>query len=109
MRLLILGNPTAGRGQSPRIMSTARQRLTALGHGVDVSTPRDRRQLRAEAAAAVRDGVDAVLACGGDGTVHDVVQCLAHSQTALGVLPAGSGDDACAGLGLVSGGGGAGR
>lgn len=38
---------------------------------------------------AVR-GASLVLACGGDGTVHGVVQGLAHSGVALGVVPLGT-------------------
>lgn len=103
MRILILGNPVAGRGRATSMMAAAGQLLHEMGHEVSVRTPADRRQTRAEAARAVHDGVDAVIACGGDGTVHDVVQSLARTHTALGVLPAGSGDDACSGLGLTTG------
>ena len=41
---------------------------------------------------AVRDGVDLVFACGGDGTVMAVVSGLARSDVPLGVLPAGTGN-----------------
>jgi len=41
---------------------------------------------------AVRDGVDLVLACGGDGTVMAVVSGLAGSKVPLGILPAGTGN-----------------
>ncbi|MGV3525540.1 MAG: diacylglycerol/lipid kinase family protein [Candidatus Sericytochromatia bacterium] len=39
---------------------------------------------------AVRDGYDVVLAAGGDGTLNEVVQGLAHSSVTLGVLPVGT-------------------
>jgi diacylglycerol kinase (ATP) len=39
---------------------------------------------------AVDEGLDAVLVAGGDGTINEVVQALAGSETALGYLPYGT-------------------
>src|SRR5690349_5493792 len=41
----------------------------------------------------VADGVDAVVVCGGDGMVHLAVQAVAGTATALGIIPAGTGND----------------
>jgi diacylglycerol kinase family enzyme len=54
------------------------------------------------AGQAVREGFDTVLACGGDGTVHEVVQSLVGTEVALGVVPLGTANALAADLGLVA-------
>ena len=52
------------------------------------------------ALAATRQGYDTVLACGGDGTVHEVLQSLVGTQVALGVVPLGTANALAQNLGL---------
>src|SRR5580704_10257903 len=55
---------------------------------------------KALALAAARQGYDAVLACGGDGTVHEALQVLVGTQVALGVIPLGTANALAQNLGL---------
>jgi diacylglycerol kinase (ATP) len=51
---------------------------------------------------AVLAGYDAVIACGGDGTVHEVIQSLVGTNVALGVIPLGTANALANDLGLMA-------
>jgi diacylglycerol kinase (ATP) len=50
---------------------------------------------------AIDANCDAVVACGGDGTVHEVVQSLVGTNVALGVIPLGTANALASDLGLL--------
>jgi diacylglycerol kinase (ATP) len=50
---------------------------------------------------AMADGLDIVVAVGGDGTVHQALQAVVGTDTALGVVPLGTGNDAANSIGLT--------
>lgn len=52
------------------------------------------------ASAAEREGFDAVVAVGGDGTVNAAARGLLHSRLPLGIIPVGSGNGLARGLGI---------
>src|SRR6204780_4972375 len=43
-----------------------------------------------KARQAILAGCDTVFACGGDGTIHNIIQVLANSSVALAILPMGT-------------------
>jgi YegS/Rv2252/BmrU family lipid kinase len=53
-----------------------------------------------ETRQAVASGCDTIFACGGDGTVHNIVQVLATSSTALAILPIGTANALAHDLGI---------
>lgn len=90
--MLVVWNPSAGLPTSLRPGGSAE----ALGdilerHGVhaEIHEPTDEDAARAIVRAAVADGVEIVVAAGGDGTVHLVAENLLGTDTALGILPLG--------------------
>lgn len=56
--------------------------------------------LRQRVATLTAEGADRIIAIGGDGTVHQVLQGVAGTRTVLGVVPVGTGNDFAAALGL---------
>jgi len=87
---VLLANPLA-RGVDRDAVSRAAELLGLAGRAVR-EVGRDG-PARALAAEAVRAGVECVIAAGGDGTVHQVVQETAGSCSALGVIPLGTSND----------------
>lgn len=53
-----------------------------------------------QAQEAVASGFDTIFVCGGDGTIFQVIQGVAGSQTALGVIPFGTGNVLAQNLGV---------
>lgn len=56
--------------------------------------------LVASARAAVADGIRQIVVVGGDGTINAVVNQLANSEVALGIIPAGTANDLATHLGI---------
>lgn len=91
---LVILNPVAGRGRLRREWPRAADRLRAAGVDFEVAETKAPGDAVALAARAAHE-YDAVVAAGGDGTVHEVVNGMlrAGGRAAFGVLPLGSGDD----------------
>jgi YegS/Rv2252/BmrU family lipid kinase len=53
-----------------------------------------------KARQAVMAGCDTVFACGGDGTIHNLIQVLANTSVALAILPVGTANALAHDLGL---------
>jgi diacylglycerol kinase (ATP) len=59
---------------------------------VEVMETGENRAAGPKAKRAVAEGYDAIVVCGGDGTIFDVIQGLAGSTVPLGIIPFGTGN-----------------
>ena len=91
--LALLVNPTAGKGRAANVVAAVTERLRAAGSNVAILVGKDASDAQALARQAVSDGVDAVVALGGDGMVHLALNVVAGTDTPLGIIPAGTGND----------------
>ena len=99
-RWTIIANPVSGRGRARRLGERVADLLRERGVNADLmvsEAPGDCERMAREVLAR---GVRQVAACGGDGTVHEVVNGLANSDAVLGVVPCGRGNDLARALGV---------
>lgn len=85
----IIANPTAGHTRSKRLKSVV-DHLRKAGAKVEVVVTGSPGEGTVRAGEAVRAGHDAIVAAGGDGTVNEVLNGMADSGIALGVIPFGT-------------------
>jgi diacylglycerol kinase (ATP) len=95
--IAVLANPSAGRGRHRDLLPLVMRRLGADGRRVRLLEAASGAEAEEASRAAVADGVAALVAVGGDGTVHHALQAVAGSEVPFGVVPAGTGNDFAAG------------
>ena len=96
----MLANPTAGRGRHRALLSEVGGRLGAHGSSVRLLEAHTGEEAEKACHRAVAEGVSALVAVGGDGTVHQALQAVAERPVGFGVVPAGTGNDFAAGTGV---------
>ena len=101
-RALLLYNPESGRRRRHRLadVQAAAAALQAAGAKVIVEPTSAPGSAAVQARAAIGRGCDAVIVCGGDGSVHDVLPAVVGTPVALGVIPLGTGNGLAHDLGL---------
>jgi diacylglycerol kinase (ATP) len=91
--LALLTNPTAGNGRGRKVRDRVLERFRGAGVTVHDLQGRDAAEALELARAYVTQGLETLVVCGGDGTVHLAVQAVAGTKTQLGIIAAGSGND----------------
>ncbi|MGI9454952.1 MAG: lipid kinase YegS [Aeoliella sp.] len=102
MRLVVNGKAAGDPGLREAVAHTRDQ-----GHRVEVRATWESGDAFHYAAAAADEGVEVVVAGGGDGTVNEVaaglVEAGPESRTAMGVVPYGTANDFASGMGILKG------
>ena len=101
MKILFILNPKSGK------LNGDKEKIESMGAAIQLNFPgADMRLTQAPghatqlARASVLAGYDATIAIGGDGTINETARGLVGSETALGVIPNGSGNGFARELGM---------
>ena len=96
----ILFNPNSGPRRRDAELDRAIGIIQSAGVRTELTVCRSSQEATMNARFAVAGGSDTVFACGGDGTIHDVIQGLAGTQVALAILPFGTANALAHDLGI---------
>ncbi len=88
----IIFNPVSGGGKSSRLkhLEEARKILAASGIDADLRPTSAPGHAGEIAARAISEGSQLIIACGGDGTLNEIVNGMPRSKVPIALLPAGT-------------------
>lgn len=95
----VLINPNAGRRRK-KLYPILLDRLKQSGLTCNVTYSRDPGHLTDVASELAARGCETIVACGGDGTINEVINGIAGTQTALGIVPLGTANDFATNMGI---------
>lgn len=107
-KAIVIANPHSGRGWVRKNPTRLESLLDEAGVDAEVRLTTARGHATQLAAEAIDEGHRFIVACGGDGTIHEVINGLmadgkAPADVVLGVISAGSGSDFIKTFGLPEG------
>ena len=97
-RIHIIINPASGRGEAT--LSIINAAMKEAGIKWDASITHQAGDATGFAKAAVKDGIDALAVCGGDGTLTEAISGMIGAETPLVILPGGSANVMATELGI---------
>ncbi|MET0813452.1 MAG: diacylglycerol kinase [Microbacterium sp.] len=100
MNIALVVNPAARAGAHTHAATRTTERLRELGHTVTVISGGSAEESSELIRTAVELGTDALVVAGGDGTINLALPHLAGTGIPLGIVPAGTGNDFAAHLGI---------
>jgi len=100
-KIKIIVNPSAGAGKGRKFFPQLRQKLLERNLFFHLQFSESAEHVTLLAHQAQREGYNLIVACGGDGTAHRVLQAMVGSQSILGIIPIGRGNDLPRNLGIA--------
>ena len=91
-RIIFVVNPISGTQSKKAILKWIDERMDRSVYDYSIVRTEYAGHATQIAASAVEDKVGVVVAIGGDGTINEIARALVHSETALGIIPCGSGN-----------------
>ena len=91
-RIVFVVNPISGTQGKKAILKWIDERLDRSLYDYSIVKTEYAGHATQIAANAVTEKVDVVVAIGGDGTISEIARSLVHTDTALGIIPCGSGN-----------------
>lgn len=85
-KTLVILNPAAHSEKASRLL----EQIRTLSCGAEIRLTSEAGDARRIAAQAVQDGVEVIIAAGGDGTLNEVVNGIRDAPVQLGILPVGT-------------------
>ena len=98
--ILFIANPVSGTRSKTRFFESLRRTMSSATVDWMLELTEYRGHATELASKAANDGIDIVVAIGGDGTVNEVARGLIGSSAALGIIPFGSGNGLARDLGV---------
>jgi diacylglycerol kinase (ATP) len=96
----IFVNPIAGGGKCSKMYPVVVRTLREAGVVCSVITSQYPGHITEVSGELAGRGNETVIACGGDGTVNEVINGIAGTRTALGIVPLGTGNDFAVNMGI---------
>jgi diacylglycerol kinase (ATP) len=100
-RIGVLVNPASGAGRVGRHSADVLRGLASRGDHVVAIQGQSAQDAERLLVDAMAEGLDILVAVGGDGTVNQALQAVVGTDTALGIIPLGTGNDAANSVGLA--------
>ena len=91
-KITFILNPKSGTQSKAEVPAMIHQTLEKELFDTEICFTEYRGHAAEIAKRKAEDGVDIVVAVGGDGTVNEVARSLVHTNTALAIIPCGSGN-----------------
>ena len=100
MRFVFIVNPVADRGKAQQVWASLQEESKRLHENAKVIFTEYPGHAQDIASSILEADCDAVISVGGDGTIHEIVNGIAGRDIAIGIIPAGSGNDLARTLGI---------